>query len=328
MIWAAMGIGMLFNAIQGAGQRNQMNEMMQAQQAEHARLMKSMQAQESAMNQTSFTRMLEFQTGLPEYPEENFNNLQEMQLGHLDARQAFTEQLSNDLQSAKTAFFENNHYETKVADDGKNQVALNEEGQPNVKQGAENGEQKLARLTFEGQKKAELSDKHQQQKETFLNKERENFKEFLAMHRDQLQNPAIQNELQRMVVNTKKKSLELQQNQEDERWRVDMPPSEEIASRLDTGLKQLREMDQRHLQAEEESPDAKALLEYDQKVAAILYDHKQRARQEREQNDGGLMLDPRKMMAAVQARQQPRDVGEALPSYLTNALYELGVYSV
>lgn len=328
MIWAAMGIGMLFNAIQGANQRNQMNEMMQAQQMESARMMRSMQSQEAAMQQTSYTNMLEFQTGLPEYPEENFNNLQEMQLGHLDERQAFTDQLGADLQSAKTAFFETNHYETRVADDGKHQVALNEEGKPNVKQGAENGDQKLARLTFEGEQKTALNDKHQTQKDHFINKERENFKEFLAMNRDQLQNPAVQGELQRLVVNTKKKSLELQQNQEDERWRIDMPPSEEIAARLDTGLKQLREMDQRHLQAEEDSPDAKALLEHDQQVAAILYDHKQRAQQERSENDGGFMMDPRKMMAAAQARQQPRDVGEALPSYLTNAMYELGVYSV
>lgn len=327
MMWAMMGIGMLFNAIQGAGQRNQMNEMMQAQQAENAKMMKSMQSQQAAMQETSFTNMLQIQTGLPEYPEENFNNLQEMQMGHLDARQAFTDQLSNDLQSAKTAFFETNHYDTKLGADGRHEVAQNEEGKPNVKDGKENGDQKLARMTFEGQKKAELTDKHTAQKETFISKERENFKEFLAMNRDQLQNPAIQGELQRLVVNTKKKSLELQQNQEDERWRVDMPPSEEIAMRLDTGLKQLRQLDQKHLQAEEDSPDAKALAEHDQQVAAILYDKRRDAQQEKN-NDNEFMMDPRKMMAVAQQRRQPKDVGEALPSYLTNAMYELGVYTV
>lgn len=325
MMWAMMGIGMLFNAIQGAGQRREANEMMSAQNAENAKIMKSMQSQQTAMQDTSFTNMLQIQTGLPEYPEENFNNLQDMQMGHLDARNAFTDQLSNDLQSAKTAFFEGNHYDTKLGADGKHEVA-HEEGKPNVKEGKENGDQKLARLTFEGQKKTELTEKHTAQKEQFINKERENFKEFLAMNRDQLQNPNVQGELQRLVVNTKKKSLELQQNHEDERWRVDMPPSEEIAARLDGGLKQLREMDQKHIQAEEDSPDARALAEHDQQVAAILYDKKRDAQQDKHSDE--FMMDPRKMMAVAQQRREPKDVGEALPSYLTNAMYELGVYTV
>lgn len=326
MMWAMMGVGMLFNAIQGNSQAAQMREMQASQQAEMQKMMKSMQQQQQAMNETSFSNMLQIQTGLPEYPEENFTNLQNMQLGHADARQAFTEQLESDLQSAKTAFFQDHHYETKLGAEGRQEVAQNEQGQPNVKQGAENQDQKVARLTFEGEKKTELNDKHTTQKEQFLNKERENFKEFLAQNRERLENPYVQGELQKMVVASKKKSLDLQQRHEDERWRVDMPPDEKIAAKLDAGLKRLHDMDREHLQAEEDSPDAKELMEHDQKVASILYDHKKNAQAERAEEN--FTMDPRKMMAAAQQRRQPKDVGESLPSYLTNAMYELGVYSV
>ena len=146
------------------------------------------------------------------------------------------------------------------------------------------------------------------------------------MNRDKLDNPYVHGELQKMVVNTKKKSLDLQQQHEDERWRADMPPSEEIAVKLDNGLKTLHDMDREHVQAEEDSPDAKELMEHDQKVAAILYDHKKNAQQEKTEEN--FTMDPRKMMAMAQQRREPRDVGQALPSYLTNAMYDLGVYSV
>jgi len=129
-----------------------------------------------------------------------------------------------------------------------------------------------------------------------------------------------------MVVATKKRSLDLQQNQEDERWRVDMPPSEEIAAKLDSGLQKLHTMDRDHLAAEENSEDAKALIDHDEKVAGILYDHKKRAQDEKAEDN--FALDPRKMMAMAQQRREPKDVGKSLPSYLTNAMYELGVYSV
>jgi len=326
MMWAIMGVGMLFNALQGNSQAAQAREMQQAQQAETQKMLKSMQTQQQTMNETPFSAMLQIQTGLPEYPEENYNNLQEMQLGHMDARQSFTDQLQNDLQSAKTAFFENNHYETKLGSEGRPQVATDESGKPKVAQGKEMPEQKTVRLGFESEKKAEASDRQTAQKEQFLSKERENFKEFLAMNREQLHNPYIQGELQKMVVSSRKKSLELQQNHEDENIRIDLPPDEQIAAKVDQGMAQLRELDRKHIQAEEDSPDAKALLEHEQKVASILYDHKQRAQQEK--GDADFLMDPRKMVAAAQAKKQPRDVGQVLPSYLTNHLYDMGIYSV
>ena len=326
MMWAVMGVGMLFNAMQQNSQAAQAREMQQSQQADMQKMMKTMNSQQQSMNDTPFNNMLEIQTGMPEYPQENFSNLQDMQMGHMDARTNFTAELDNDLQSAKTAFFQDNHYETELGAEGRHQVALGEEGKPNVKYGSENQDQKLARLGFEGEKKSELNDKHATQKEQFINKEKENFKEFLAMNRDKLENPYVHGELQKMVVATKKKSLDLQQNQEDERWRVDMPPSEEIAAKLDSGLQKLHAMDRDHLAAEENSEDAKALIEHDEKVAGILYDHKKRAQDEKAEDN--FALDPRKMMAMAQQRREPKDVGKSLPSYLTNAMYELGVYSV
>lgn len=326
MLWAVMGVGMLFNAIKGNQQAAQMREMQQAQQAQNQAMLKSMQAQQRAMNESPFASMLQIQTGLPDYPEQSFANLQNMQSQHMDARQTFVQSLDQELQQAKTAFFEEKHYDTKLGADGKREVATREDGKPVVKQGPETPETKLPRLAFEGQKKSELQDLHNQQKDSFLAKERESFKEFLAQNREQLGNPYVQGELQRMVVNTRKKSLELQQSQEDDRFRVDMPPSEEIAAKIDNGMKKLHDLDRQHVEAEENSEDAKELMEHDQQVAAILYEEKQKAQQEK--NDGDFLLDPRKMMAAAQQRNQPRDVGQVLPSYLTNAMYDLGIYSV
>lgn len=324
MIWAVMGVGMLVNAIQGNAQAAQQREMNQAQQAESARMMKQMQQQQVAMNENPFQNLLDIQTGLPDYPEENFANLQEMQLGHADARQAFTDELGADLQSAKVAFYDENHLETKVAEDGSHEVALGPDGKPVPKFGGENSDQKMARLTLEGKQKSETADKHSAQKDQFLAKEKENFKEFLAQNREQLNNPYVHGELQRMVVNTKKKSLDLQQNQEDERWRLDAPPDDSIGAKLDAKLADLHDMDRRHLEAEEQSPDAQALMEHDQKVAAILDGHKQKARDEEADED--YMMDPRKMMAAASNRSKPKDLGQQLPAYLSNAMYEMGIY--
>ncbi|MBN9416860.1 MAG: hypothetical protein J0I12_15555, partial [Candidatus Eremiobacteraeota bacterium] len=79
MMWAVMGVGMLFNAIQQNSQAAQAREMQQSQQAEMQKMMKSMTSQQQSMNDTPFNNMLEIQTGLPEYPQENFSNLQDMQ---------------------------------------------------------------------------------------------------------------------------------------------------------------------------------------------------------------------------------------------------------
>jgi hypothetical protein len=100
-----------------------------------------------------------------------------------------------------------------------------------------------------------------------------------------------------------------------------------MAAKVETGLQQMREMDAQHLAAEESSPDMKALMDHDQKVAAILSDQRDLASQGKA--DEEFLKDPRKQMAAAATQTKvTRDVGEVLPGYLTNALYDLGVYQV
>ncbi|CAN0239935.1 unnamed protein product [Phaeothamnion confervicola] len=250
-----------------------------------------------------------------------------MQTSQAEKRNSYGSQLGSDLQDMKNEFFAENHYDTENAADGKARVSVNDQGQPKPVPGAETNDQKLARKEFEATEKAQLADKHAEQKESFLKDERQSMKEFLAQNKDNLDNPAVHAELQKMVVSSKKKALQLQQSQEEERMKVDMPPDQKIALKMQEGMNGLHQMDQDHIRAEEESPDAQAIMEHDQKVAAILGERKEQARQEKK--DEEFLVDPRKMLAAKQnAGNAPVDPGDHVPAYLAAHLYDLGIYSV
>jgi hypothetical protein len=324
-----MGVGLLIQTIQGVVANQQANQMRAQHDAQLANMMRqsanTAQTQNLQKKEPSKTHnFIHFDA--PEFPEQNFKNLQEAQLGQAQKRNDTVQNLQQDLQKMKSEFLADHHYETEKAPDGKTKVTTDADGQPVVKKGPENNDSRLARLDFESTKKSALQEQHRDKHESFVSGEKQKFTEFLTQNRDHLNNPAIHGELQRMVVDSKKKALQLQQNQEDERWRVDMPPSEKIAHRLGQGINDLHTMDKEHMKFEEESPDAKELMNHDQKVAAILGEKRDEARQDKKEES--FLMDPRKMAQRANSDHAPRDVGDSLPGYLTSSMYELGIYAV
>ena len=326
-LWAIQGVGLLINTIQSFQQANQMKQMQREGEADFRQMQAQFGPSKTDKPMGAQTKSI-FNFEHPPFPEDNFRNLQESQMGQAKNRQVASNSLHQDLQDMKNSFFEENHYETERSPEGKPRVATDEQGRPQVAKGAESPDQKMARMELETQAKAGLAEKHADQKETFLKEEKQTLQEFLAKNKDHLDNPTVHDELQKMVVTSKKKALQLQQNHEDERLRVDMPPEHKMALRLEHGTRELRKMDEENVKFEEESPDAKAIMEHDHKVAAILGEQKEKARQDRKE-DEFLNMDPRKMMAArAQQNQGPKDVGDHLPAYLAAHLYDVGVYSV
>lgn len=325
---AVYGVGFLISTIQSMSQQGEMNQMRSQMDSQNAAMMKSLKdsANFSVAKAPAPKTKSTFDFDTPPFPEKNFGNLQQMQMKNAQARIDSTNKLQQEMHDMKNDFFGENHYETKEGPNGKPELAMNEHGQPQVAKGPEKPDQKMARLTFEQTKKAQLADTHSEQRQKFMQTEKEKVTEFLTKNREQLGNPAVQAELQRVVVDGKKKALQLQQSQEDERWRVDMPPSQEMANHMSQNLQQLHQMDNKNVEAEEQSPDAMAIMEHDQKVSAILGEQKENAKQGHKEEE--FLKDPRKMFASAVASRAPIDVGDKLPGYLTNAVYELGVYQV
>ncbi|MEW6279726.1 MAG: hypothetical protein AB1758_13950 [Candidatus Eremiobacterota bacterium] len=315
---------MLINTL---GQGNQQAQMASRLKENQQQFFKKLGETADLYNQRADPRMtqrFDWNFEPPPFPEQSHKNLQKMQENHQSQRQNFQANLKQKVDDLKQDFFAKQHYQTVPGPDGRPQLAMGENGQPLLEMGPENAEQKEARETWEGQKKSDLNEKQTAQKDNFLKSERQDVQKFLMANATDLGNPAVQAELQRMIVNTQKKAFQLQQNHEDERWKCDLPPDAEIAATVEGGLAQMRTMEQQQQQLEENSPEMKDLMDHEQSVAALLGEQKELARTQKE--DDSFLVDPRKAMAA---RSQPvTDFAQVLPGYLTNALYNMEIYSI
>ncbi len=327
MFWAALGVGMLINTVGGmvGGGPGRADAQRMHQQ--------SMRSLRNTLNETTnlvgtrreaqVQSRFSFDFEPPAYPQQNFENLQRMQMDHAQQRQGFADSMRQQLGQMKEEFFTQNHYEMGPGPDGKPQVLTDSEGQPLVAKGPENPEQKPAREEFDLGRRQQLAERQDVQKDAFLNKEKQEIQKFLAQNQDNLSNPQVQAELTRMVVGTQKRAFGMQQQHEDERWKADLPPSEEIAAAADTDLAELRQLERDQARNEEQSPDMKALLQHEQDVAILLGDQKEEAR--RQKAEESFLVDPRKALAV----QTPEvDLGEVLPAYLSNSLFNMGIYTV
>lgn len=325
MFWAAMGVGMLINTLGGGGGPSRSDMMRMHEQ--------SMKSLKNTLNDTSKTVMgrrdtqvqsrFSFDFEPPPFPQKNYESLQQLQQGHHQQRQGFTDGMKQQIAQMKEQFFAENHYETQQGPDGKPQIRTGENGQPLVAKGPETPEGKVVREEFDAGRRQQLVEQQDVQKDTFLNKEKQETQKFLADNSSNLQNPQVQAELTRMVLSTQKRAFGLQQQHEDERWKVDLPPSEEIAQAVDGDLAKLRQMEQEQQRQEEQSPDMLALMQHEQDVSVMLGEQKQLA--QRQKTEENFLMDPRRMVATKPASQ---DLGEVLPSYLSSALYNMGIYSV
>lgn len=327
MFWAALGVGMLINTVGGmvggGGPGRADAQRMQEQ---------TMRSLRSTLNDTSnlvtsrkdaqVQSRFSFDFEPPAFPQQNYDKLQQLQQDHSQQRQAFTDSMKQQLGQMKDEFFAENHYETGQGPNGMAQVLTGENGQPLVAKGPETADQKVAREDFDEGRRQQLSQNQDNQKDTFLRSETKDLQTFLAQNKDNLANPQVQAELTRMVVGTQKRAFGLQQQHEDERWKVDLPPSEEIAAAAEGNLAELRQMERDQARNEEQSPDMKALMQHEQDVAVLISEQKEVS--QRQKSDESFLQDPRKAFSAPKA---PVDLGEVLPSYLSNSLYNMGIYS-
>ncbi len=327
MFWAALGVGMLINTVGGmvgGGPGRADAQRMQQQSMRSLRnTLNDTSNLVSARRESQVQSRFSFDFEPPAYPQQNFENLQQMQMDHAQQRQAFSDSMRQQLGQMKEEFFAQSHYETGIGADGKPKVMTGEDGQPLMAKGPETAEQKVVREEFDGGRRQQLAERQEVQKDTFLNKEKQELQKYLAQNQDNLSNPQVQAELTRMVVGTQKRAFGLQQQHEDERWKVDLPPSEEIAAAAEADLAELRQLERDQARNEEQSPDMKALMQHEQDVAILLGEQKQEA--QRQKSEESFLVDPRKALAA---QKHEVDLGEELPAYLSNSLFSMGIYTV
>ena len=261
-----------------------------------------------------------------DYPEQAYKNLNQMQQKHLGERHQIEGKLRQDFGKMKDSFFKDNHYETQFGAQGKGRVVTGQDGKPLPRQAPESPQQQAVRKHFESSQRLALADKHGKQMDGLVKQEAGKVKGFLGENAALLGDAGVQQELQKMIVTSKKKALKLQQDQDEERWRTDMPPTKEIQEAVGVGLQEVRQMEARHLAAEELSPDHQMILDYEKDFAAAMADERARAAAMKDENQ--FLMDPRKMMARAKQGPPRKRFDEVLPGYLTASLFQMGIYEV
>lgn len=326
-MWAVQGIGLLINTIQGMAQKQQQSAQLAQMQAKTmAQAAKLKAGMDKGLNIKGGGIMGGPSTSIyVDFPEKAYKGFQELQQGNLSERMGLESSLRKDFGDSKNEFFKDHHYKTEFGSQGKGKVVLGADGKPEVKLGAESADLKAARDAFEAQNRKDIADKHASQLDKFTRGEADKCKDFLRQNAACLTDPGVHSELQKMIVAGKKKSLKLQQDQEEERWKSDMPPTEEIQGQVEFGMTQLRDMGQRHVRSEEASPDHAEILNYHEEFAQAAAE--ERGKIEATKADNNFLLDPRKMMAMASAPPEQR-FDKVLPGHLTESLFQMGVYEV
>jgi hypothetical protein len=324
-MWAVQGIGLLINTIQGISaqkqQQAQLNQMAQQNMAAANKLKAGM---DRGLNIKPGGIMGGPSTSIHvDYPEKAFSNLHKLQTGNLSERMGLESNLRKEFGELKNNFFKENHYKTEFGNQGKGNIVLNEHGKPQVMKGAETTDHKAVREHYEAQNRLALANKHAEAMDAFTRAEADKCRQFLQQNANHLTDPGIQSELQKMIVAGKKKSLKLHQDHDEERWRSEMP--EEIHGQMEMGMKDLREMERRHVESEEKSPDHQQILDYNRDLAAAIAEEKTALAAKK--SDDNFLMDPRKMMAMASAPPKQR-FDEVLPGHLTESLFQLGIYQV
>jgi hypothetical protein len=257
----------------------------------------------------------------PRFPVSAGDRLREMLFAHLAARENFTNELSAKLLDMKEQFFESFHYESTPDQEGKEQVVLDQSGRPQLAHGRENPMQRAARQDYETVLQQAYGDKHAGEKEKFIKEERQQLTNFLQMHKYDLGNPAVQAELQRMILLTQKKALKLQQSQEEESWKLTLP-TEEMYTFVDDEAKKLRDMEEKQREVEDGSQEARELIMYQEELNMMLKEERQKAQSQ--EKDEVFLKGPGAFLKPPTAPA----LSTVLPPYLTEALYNMGIYSL
>lgn len=321
MMFLNMGVGLLANMIGQASAQRQSESM-----AKQFRTTLNQEARTARQQLTDpfGQRQATLDFTPPTAPQKATEKLAEQQQTNTEERQSLVASTRDEMREMKDSFFESRHLETEERN-GKQEVVCREDGKPVVAKGPETKEQRVARETFEADKREQTSTRHEEQRQAFVQGEKEDVQAFLQQNKPDLGNPAVQQELQKMVMQSQKKALDLTRKQLDEDLKLDAYSEEQVAL-VDSKMDDLRQMEERHALEEDNSDEAKELLGYQQDLAEML---RQKREEAKEQNMQEMFLKgPPRFNQSNQATEKETDVAEVLPPYLSNALYNMGIYSV
>jgi len=245
-------------------------------------------------------------------------NLENMQQNHESDKMAFLTKNQGEKNALKEEFFANNHLDTGKGPDGKSKV-LTQNGKPIVRSGKENAPQKMARMNFESQQKTQMFARHASEKTQFVQQQKGQLLTFLDGNKFQLHNPGIQGELQKIIADSQKKAIGIQERHELEFAKVDLPPVKEMANKVEADQQKYRDMIRKQMEEQKNSPGAMKLADYQQDLVTLLDSKRAEAR---EQKRAELFLrDPRKML-----KNPPRqDLAAVLPMNMVIALEQFGI---
>lgn len=306
-LFLQLGIGLLMNVIGGMQRQSQMQKFkdMQQQSMQNMQNFKfqGQQAMSQIYEQPNALPQLDFET--PPFPQKSAQNFQDMQLEQLAQKENYINKFKADLYDMKGNYFKGNHYEFK-------------DGSPVIKDSGENSAQKTDRLKYEDTLKQDMTQKHLDSKQKFLTQEKQNMLSYLNSNADKLTSPIIQGEIQQRLLETQKKALKLDRQQDVEISKIGLPTAE-MVSFLETNLEKFHQMEDEQLEVQQNSQEGKVLQKYQDDLANALSIKKEEIKDIIAEQD--LLQQP--------AYRTTPDLASALPPHLFNALSsDLEIYDL
>jgi len=306
-----LGVGLLSNIFGGIQQRSAM-EQFKTMQAQNSQMMSPQNFNQMAQTyeQPDTMPVLDFQA--PSYPQKDVSGLQSMQLNQLAERENFSNSLKSELNEMTSDYFKDNHYETN---DGK--VVLDSEKKPLVKTGSETASDTTARLKYEQGIKNDLTSQYQDAKDKLLGAERQKILTYLNSNKDALNNPSTQSEIQKMIVDTQKKSIKLAR-ENDKACLLAELPTQKMMDFADEKLNQLYDMQDRHIQEQKDSKEGKAVEKYQDELASAYAKKREEIKEISFEQE------------LLQGRRYDKDIdlAEVLPPQLTQSLAQLDIHTL
>ena len=257
----------------------------------------------------------------PEYPEAAFEKLNSMMENNKQTRNDASHKLKTSLADMKEKFFENYSYKTEKGEDGKPRVKTDEQGRPQLQNGKESFEQRVARQQFEAATSKSSAEYFNNMKESFLSNEKQHIMQFLQNHRNELTNPTIQQELQKMIAESEKKALKLKRDINSKMLEMDLP-TEDMRKFAREEQKKLDKMEDEHKKMEDSSAEAHELIMYQEEMNAFALEEKKKL--QFAEKDEAFLKSPGEML---KPHTEPT-LAELLPPYLVTSLYNMGIYAI
>lgn len=223
-----------------------------------------MQPPQQWMPQDGFTPSPGFNGGVPQPPnQENLNRLSQMQSQHRQEQSAYVGRLEDSIEYKKDLVFDRFHYDFK---DGK--PVLGEDGKPKLVEGGENADQRALRRGWERNEKMALQLRHEEEKKTFYQQAQDEARGFVGFDTDPSRS-------QRMGDSYKR--LEAQERQMKQRHAQalskvgteglpDLEKGGQLSQNVDQDWQGYRDMQAQHRQTEDNSPESRAMLDYQRQM--------------------------------------------------------------